>query len=207
MADRSKEANQNRVQFWKYHIDTWSRSGLSQTAYCRANNLKSHRLTYWKNKFKKQKFPVEFVQISPAQISESCHSQPRQSLRLNIESGFQIEIPDGFSNTTLMQVLQIIRQFWCSAVARSLTRLRNRGLMILNPGREWLGQGNAPVKIYKDRGWNWKTGISWGYGHDWKMGKDILSMSLHVPSLLFVCAVPIPIKFILNSKWIQINSL
>ena len=109
MADRSKAANKKRAQFWRYHIDKWSISGLAQNAYCRKNNLKSNRLTYWKNKFKRQKLPVEFVQISQAQIPESCHLQPRQGLRLNIESGFQIEVPDGFSQTTLTQVLEVLR--------------------------------------------------------------------------------------------------
>ena len=109
MADRSKAANKKRAQFWRYHIDTWSKSGLAQNAYCRANNLKPNRLTYWKNKFKKQNLPVEFVQISPAQISESPHFQPLRSLRLNVGTGFQIEVSDGFSQTTLTQVLEVLR--------------------------------------------------------------------------------------------------
>ena len=111
MSDRSKAANKKRAQFWRYHIDVWSRSGLAQNAYCRANNLKPNRLTYWKNKFKKQNLPVEFVQIPPAQISESCQSKPRQGLRLNVDSGFQIEIPDEFSGDTLTRVLHVLRQF------------------------------------------------------------------------------------------------
>jgi len=111
MADKSKAVNKKRSQFWRCHIDVWSKSGLAQNAYCRTNNLKPGRFTYWKNKFKKQNLPVEFVQISPAQISESCHFQPRQGLRLNVDSGFQIEIPDEFSNAALTQVLHVIRQF------------------------------------------------------------------------------------------------
>ena len=109
MADRTKAANKKLSQFWRYHIDTWSRSGLAQNTYCRANNLKSNRLTYWKNKFKRQNLPIEFVQIPPAQIKESHHSQPREGLMLNVESGFQIEIPDGFSQTTLTQILHVLR--------------------------------------------------------------------------------------------------
>jgi len=109
MADRSKAANKKRIQFWRYHIDTWSNSGLTQNAYCSKNNLKPGRFTYWKNKFKKQNLPVEFVQVSPGRISEAFHSQPRQGLRLNVESGFQIEVPDGFSQTTLTQVLEVLR--------------------------------------------------------------------------------------------------
>ncbi len=95
MSERTKEEDRERSQFWKDHLDQWSRSGITQNAYCRANDLKSNRMTYWKTKFKRQSYPVEFVQISPARISQL--SQPREVLRLNVDLGFQIEIPDGFS--------------------------------------------------------------------------------------------------------------
>lgn len=111
MSERSKKADEKRSKFWTYHLEGWSKSGQSQKAYCRDNNLKSNRLTYWKNKFKRQNLPVEFVQIPLAQIRESHHSQPREGLKLNVESGFQIEIPDEFSNAALTQVLHILRQF------------------------------------------------------------------------------------------------
>lgn len=109
MSKRSKEEDRKRSQFWKDHLDHWSRSGINQISYCKANDLKSNRMTYWKNKFKRQNFPVEFVQVSPIRISQL--SQPREALRLNVDSGFQIEIPDGFSQTTLTQVLQVIKGF------------------------------------------------------------------------------------------------
>jgi hypothetical protein len=109
MSESSQEADRKRSQFWKNHLDQWSRSGITQNAYCKANDLKSNRMTYWKNKFKRQSFPVEFVQVSPARISQLPHLQPQEALRLNIDAGFQIEIPDGFSKTTLAQVLQVIR--------------------------------------------------------------------------------------------------
>ena len=109
MSDKSKEANQKRAQLWKHHIDEWSRSGLTQNAYCRENGLKPNRLTYWKNKFKRQNLPVEFVQVPPVEISELLNSTSSERLRLNVGTGFQIEIPDGFSQATLAQVLQVLR--------------------------------------------------------------------------------------------------
>ena len=109
MPNRSKEANEKRIQFWKFHIDIWSKSGLAQNAYCRKNNLKSNRFTYWKNKFNRQNLPVEFVQVSPGLISETFHKQSREILRLNVDPGFQIEIPDGFSKATLTHVLEVLR--------------------------------------------------------------------------------------------------
>ena len=111
MADRSKEASEKRVQFWRSHIDQWSRSGLTQNAYCRKNNLKANQLTYWKNKFKRQNLPVEFVQVSQEQIPDAINPQPLEGLRLNVAPGFQIEIPNGFSRTTLTQVLNVLRHF------------------------------------------------------------------------------------------------
>ncbi|MBU0464818.1 MAG: IS66 family insertion sequence element accessory protein TnpB [Proteobacteria bacterium] len=109
MSERFKKVDDKRGQFWRHHINEWSGSGLTQNAYCRGNNLKPSQLTYWKNKFKRQNLPVEFVQVSPGRISEAFHSHPREVLRLNVESGFQIEVPDGFSQTTLTQVLEVLR--------------------------------------------------------------------------------------------------
>lgn len=110
MSARSKEANQKRAQFWKHHIEEWSRSGVTQRAYCRQNDLRPNQLTYWKNKIKNPNLPVEFAQISPVQISELLNSTGRERLRLNIDSSFQIEIPDGFSQTTLTQLLQVLKR-------------------------------------------------------------------------------------------------
>jgi len=109
MSVNSKELNEKRRQFWKYHLKTWSESGLTQNAYCRDNNLKPNQLTYWKNKFKQRNFPVEFIQIQPVKIATTTNSKPREILRLNVDAGFQIEVPDGFSQTTLTQVLEVLR--------------------------------------------------------------------------------------------------
>ena len=111
MANRSKTANKKRAQFWRYHLDKWSRSGLTQNAYCRTNNLKANRLTYWKNKFKRQNLPVEFIQVPQGQIPDAVNPQPLDGLRLNVDCGFQIEIPNGFSRVTLTQVLNVLKHF------------------------------------------------------------------------------------------------
>jgi len=110
MSERSKQDSQKRAQFWKHHIEEWSRSGLTQAAYCRENDLRPNRFTYWKIKFKDQNLPIEFAQVSPVQISELLNSARPERLLLNVDSGFQIEIPDGFSQTTLSQVLQVLRR-------------------------------------------------------------------------------------------------
>ncbi len=104
MPNERKEKGESLASYWKPHIDQWSDSGLSQTEYCRQNELSRYKFTYWKTKFKKKNLPVEFVQVSHA--SQVIH---RTGLKLNIGAGVQIEIPDGFSQVTLEQVLKTLK--------------------------------------------------------------------------------------------------
>ena len=110
MLKTQQSVDGQRQQFWQEHLKKWSESGLTQTAYCRINNLKASRFTYWKIKFnnlkvtRKTNLPVEFIQISDQPMATG-------SLKLNIGTDFQIEIPDSFSRSTFEQVLTILRAF------------------------------------------------------------------------------------------------
>jgi hypothetical protein len=111
MTDQLKEQNQERRRFWKSHIEGWSLSGLSQTKYCRQNNLRSNRFTYWKRKFERENLPVEFVQIHTEPVkSVQLFRQEETSLRLAVGTGFTIEIPNGFSPGTLKQLLFTLKE-------------------------------------------------------------------------------------------------
>ncbi len=104
MLKKRQDLYRQRQQFWKEHLKNWSESGSTQTEYCRINNLKATRFTYWKTKFSKTNLPVEFIQISEQPMAASF-------LKLNIGADFQLEIPDGFSRSTFEQVLTILRAF------------------------------------------------------------------------------------------------
>ncbi|WP_320040037.1 IS66 family insertion sequence element accessory protein TnpA [uncultured Desulfobacter sp.] len=106
----TEKKNQKLTQFWKYHIKQWSESGMSQNAYCRQNDLRPNQFTYWKMKFKSQALVPEFVQVPSTQINQALSLSGQKGLTLNTDNGFQIEIPDGFSQTTLAQVLQVLRR-------------------------------------------------------------------------------------------------
>jgi hypothetical protein len=104
MTTASRQNQRTKKQkYWQRHIEQWSQSGLSQAAYCREYNLKIKSFTYFKSRLKKN-LPVQFVQVpvEPVQLLSSF-------LKLNIGSSFQIDIPDGFSQNTLTQVLQVLR--------------------------------------------------------------------------------------------------
>jgi len=103
MSKTRNERNQKRQTFWKTHLEQWSKSDMTQREYCRQNDLIAHRFTYWKTNFKTKNLPVEFIQVlpDPVRIDPS-------DLKLNIGPGLQIEIPDGFSRTTLERVLSTL---------------------------------------------------------------------------------------------------
>jgi hypothetical protein len=92
----------HKQMYWQSHIEQWSQSGLSQAAYCRESNLKIKSFTYFKSRLKKKNLPVQFVQVPVEPV------QTPSFLKLNIGSSFQVEIPDGFSQGTLTQVLQVL---------------------------------------------------------------------------------------------------
>lgn len=99
-----KEKNEERSKFWKTHITRWAETGLFQIEYCRQNNLKPNRFTYWKVKFSNTDQPMELVQI-PLPIH---HFKP-PGLKLNVGRELQVEIPDGFKKETLEQVLSVLK--------------------------------------------------------------------------------------------------
>jgi len=91
-----------KQKYWQRHIEKWSQSGLSQAAYCREYKLKIKCFTYFKSRLKKKNLPVQFVQVPVEPVRAPSF------LKLNIGSSFQIDIPDGFSQNTLTQVLQVL---------------------------------------------------------------------------------------------------
>jgi len=87
---------------WQRHIKQWFQSELSQAAYCREYNLKIKSFTYFKSRLEKENLPVQFVQVPVEPVRVPSF------VKLNVGSNFQIEIPDGFSQNTLTQVLQVL---------------------------------------------------------------------------------------------------
>jgi len=109
MADQLQKMG--RRKFWQSNIDAWALTGLSQAEYCRQNNLKAHRFTYWKRKFYRENLPVELVRIhtSPVKSTHFLHNNG-VPLRLTMGARFTLEIPDGFSPATLEQVISTLQE-------------------------------------------------------------------------------------------------
>ena len=50
----SKEKSQTIAKYWQQQIEAWQASGLSQSAFCAANDLAYHRFGYWQRKLRSQ---------------------------------------------------------------------------------------------------------------------------------------------------------
>lgn len=104
-----KEINRKKRNQWTKHIENWRTSGLSQIEYCRQNQLKSSRFTYWKrtlaNKVNKPAFVEVPVKENPT-FKPPAKSEP---LKLMVGPGIVIEINDGFNPDTLKSIVRTLR--------------------------------------------------------------------------------------------------
>jgi len=106
---RAEQLEQKR-SYWKQHIDSWQETGLTQTEYCRRHNLKHHQLVYWKKRFLRNETGVSFVPLKLDDLLMDRPPQPeRQSLRLEINNRFKVEIRAGFDTQLLRQLIFALR--------------------------------------------------------------------------------------------------
>jgi hypothetical protein len=83
--------SRERRSFWENHIEQWQKSGLSQAAYCRRNQIKAHRFYYWRRRVSTSQDKISFL---PVALSSSL-AQNHSTIRIHAPNGFIIEIEDG----------------------------------------------------------------------------------------------------------------
>jgi hypothetical protein len=83
------DAQQKRA-FWETHVEQWQRSELSQSAYCRHNDLKAHLFFYWRRRILEPTSDVSFVPL--ALPANRVANQRAADVRIFTPNGFTIEI-------------------------------------------------------------------------------------------------------------------
>jgi hypothetical protein len=107
---RAEQLEQKR-SYWKQHIDSWQETGLTQAEYWRRHNLKHHQLVYWKKRFLRTETDVTFVPLKLDDLLMDRPPQPdRQSLCLEINNRFKVEIRAGFDTQLLRQLIFALRE-------------------------------------------------------------------------------------------------
>jgi hypothetical protein len=75
---------------WQEILNKIEQSGLSIAHYCRENDIKPHRVRYWKQKLVKQETPG-FVMISTGVPSQAMEIIYPSGVRLKLSSGIAIK--------------------------------------------------------------------------------------------------------------------
>ena len=105
---RAEQLEQKR-SYWKQHIDSWQETGLTQSEYCRRNNLKHHQLVYWKKRFLKIETDVSFVPVKLDDLLDLPTQSDCAALCLVINNHLKIEIRAGFDPQLLRQLIFALR--------------------------------------------------------------------------------------------------
>jgi hypothetical protein len=105
------EDNKRKRDYWSSHIERWQESGLSQSDYCRENDLKDHQFVYWKKRIiQAEETAVRFVSLN---LDPLTNKQPLQgpgcTLRLVVSNGLKIEVEAGFDPNLLKQLIIALR--------------------------------------------------------------------------------------------------
>jgi hypothetical protein len=99
-----------KQKFWQEHIKSWEDSGLSQSEYCRLNNLISNRFCYWKKKItrsskKSQSFvpvPVSAVNNFSEQTEIAVYDS---GLTILLDNNIKIRLENNFNPATLSRAV------------------------------------------------------------------------------------------------------
>lgn len=97
-------------KFWQTHVEAWTTSGMSQTEYCRQNNLSIKSFGYWKRKRKKSNSEVTFYPVPSNAIKILKKEKSSFSLRVVLDDRFKIEIGNEFSSSTLGRLVQALER-------------------------------------------------------------------------------------------------
>ena len=99
------DAQQKRA-FWVTHVEQWQSSELSQSAYCRHNDLKAHLFFYWRRRILELSPDVSFVPLALPVNRVDNHRA--SDVRIVTPNGFTIEIGNCDGPGALRQLIAIV---------------------------------------------------------------------------------------------------
>ncbi len=119
-----------KAKYWRWMVEKWRASGLSQAEFCRQENCDERQLSFWKRKLiiqsndsSKSTKPINnnsplFVQVEarqeknllvPAKISTSC-----EKLEIVIDGNqLTVKVGPSFDSSMLRRVIDVLREATC----------------------------------------------------------------------------------------------
>lgn len=115
MASQERKAETDKVRrYWKEQIESWQASGLSQSEFCRRNNLKTHRFFYWRKRLTRPVSPVcpqGFVELPFGMRAARLMPALSKPIRLDVAcKNYRIELERDFDPIALRQLIHLLDQ-------------------------------------------------------------------------------------------------
>jgi hypothetical protein len=90
-----------RLDFWSDKIKSWKSSNLSQSEYCRKNNLDINLFSKWKRRLSKN----NFIKIDSKRLSFSTTEYP---FEIMIKGKYTIKLMNHFPEDDLKKIISVI---------------------------------------------------------------------------------------------------
>ena len=101
------KGSEARRRYWEEKYLLWKESGLSQTAFCKQEDLNVHTFRYWLAKFETLK-KYNSNHFLPVQVKEEEEKSSSSALNLVVGELFRIEVADDFKEDTLRRLLSAL---------------------------------------------------------------------------------------------------
>jgi hypothetical protein len=99
----------NRAEFWREHIERWSRSHRSQRLYCQANGLALSTFQWWRRVLSKPVKSESFEIVPVSQFPTVSLAPESACLTLLLQDGrYRIEVGDGVRAEPLQLLLDVL---------------------------------------------------------------------------------------------------
>lgn len=105
-----------REEFWRGHVDSWRKSGLSQGKYARQTGISRWTLGYWKRKLERgQPLGIPHPLVIPVDlfprhdVSKAPETYRGGAFRLHL-GAYGLEIPPDFAAPALIRLLDCLER-------------------------------------------------------------------------------------------------
>jgi hypothetical protein len=98
-----KEEQKTRREKWLEIINEQEKSGLSQTQFCKENNISAPQLSYYRGRFKPKQ--ISAGTFTPVTIKQQ---ETIKDIRLTLPNGFQCTFPSDLSASHIKDLIKAL---------------------------------------------------------------------------------------------------
>lgn len=113
-----------KERLWQRLLFEFSKSGMTQAAFCKANNVSTHQFGYWRAEFQKREKKIagtgkapelETPVFLPVNVADQAPPLPSQNkvMEIRCKDGIVVQIPDNVSADTFVLIGKLIKKLKC----------------------------------------------------------------------------------------------